>query len=70
MMHGPINVRFTKCIYRHTYDTSEHPSESYRGYFEEVKIDGMAIMRNLFFYLMKVTCNNVQHDVTDRGRNH
>jgi len=56
---------------RHIHDTSEHPSESYRGSFAEIEIDGMAIMRYVFFFnLMKVNCNNVKHDVADRVRNH
>ena len=47
-------------------------SESCRGSFKEIKINGMAIMRNVDFvlYLMKVNCNNVKRDATNRVRNH
>jgi len=43
-------------MYRYIYETSEHPSESCRGSFEEIKIDGTAITRTVEFvlHLMKV----------------
>ena len=45
-----------KCMFRYIYETSEHPSESCRVAFETIKIDGMAITRNIdfIFHLVKV----------------
>jgi hypothetical protein len=62
----------TKCKYRYIYETSEHPSESCRASFEEIKTDGMAITRNadFVFYSMKFNRNNVKHDITDRLGTH